>query len=144
MVTGGSLRNGVKNEPWSLIMSKTIKQQWWEYHKKNPHVWDLFVTFTFQIINRADNLAFERAQDAQLPVHLALYLRIRLVRRHQNLCKLSKKSFGLHSFFLTLAYFGLPALKIKEPIELPIDIVEDTPISSKTSLKLGEKNDMTR
>ena len=47
-------------------------------------------------------------------------------------------SFGLHSFMLTLAYFGLPALKIKEPIELPIDIVEDTPISSKTSLKFGE------
>ena len=47
-------------------------------------------------------------------------------------------SFGLHSFLLTLAYFGLPALKTNEPIELPIDIVEDTPISSKTSLKLGE------
>ncbi len=47
-------------------------------------------------------------------------------------------SFGLHSFLLTLAYFGLPAFKTNEPIELPIDIVEDTPISSKTSLKLGE------
>ena len=47
-------------------------------------------------------------------------------------------SFGLHSFLLTLAYFGLPALKTKEPIELPIDIVDDTPISSKTSLKLGD------
>ena len=47
-------------------------------------------------------------------------------------------SFGLHSFLLTLAYFGLPAFKTNEPIELPIDIVEDTPISSKTSLKFGE------
>ena len=47
-------------------------------------------------------------------------------------------SFGLHSFLLTLAFFGLPAFKVKEPIELPIDIVEDTPVSSKTSLKLGE------
>ena len=47
-------------------------------------------------------------------------------------------SFGLHSFLLTLAYFGLPAFKTNEPVELPIDIVEDTPISSKTSLKLGE------
>ena len=47
-------------------------------------------------------------------------------------------SFGLHSFLLTLAYFGLPAFKTNEPIELPIDIVEDTPISSKTSLKLGD------
>ena len=47
-------------------------------------------------------------------------------------------SFGLHSFLLTLAYFGLPALKTKEPIELPIDIIEDTPISSKTSIKLGD------
>ena len=47
-------------------------------------------------------------------------------------------SLGLHSFLLTLAYFGLPALKTVEPIELPIDIVEDTPVSSKTSLKLGD------
>ncbi len=47
-------------------------------------------------------------------------------------------SFGLHSFLFTLAYFGLPPLKTNEPIELPIDIVEDTPISSKTSLKFGE------
>ncbi len=47
-------------------------------------------------------------------------------------------SFGLHSFLLTLAYFGLPAFKTSEPIELPIDIVDDTPISSKTSLKYGE------
>ena len=31
----------------------------------------------------------------------------------------------------------MPSLKIKEPIEQPIDIVEDTPISSQTSLKLG-------
>ena len=50
-------------------------------------------------------------------------------------------SFGLHSFLLTLAYFGLPALKTSEPIELPIDIVEDTPISSKTSLKLGDNKE---
>ena len=49
-------------------------------------------------------------------------------------------SLGLHSFLLTLAYFGLPALKTVEPIELPIDIVEDTPVSSKTSLKLGDAN----
>ncbi len=47
-------------------------------------------------------------------------------------------SFALHSFLLTLAYFGLPDLKTNEPIELPIDIVEDTPISSKTSLKFGD------
>lgn len=47
-------------------------------------------------------------------------------------------SFGLHIFFIMFAYYGLPSFKIKESIELPIDIVEDTPISSKTSLKLGE------
>ena len=47
-------------------------------------------------------------------------------------------SIGLHVFFIILAYYGLPSLKIKEPIESPIDIVEDTPISSKTSLKLGK------
>ena len=50
-------------------------------------------------------------------------------------------SFSLHSFLLILAYFGLPALKTKEPIELPIDIVEETPISSKTSLKLGDQKE---
>ncbi len=48
-------------------------------------------------------------------------------------------SLGLHSFILTLAYFGLPAFKTKEPVELPIDIVDETPISSKTSLKLGDQ-----
>ena len=47
-------------------------------------------------------------------------------------------SIGLHVFFIIFAYYGLPSFKIKEPIESPIDIVEDTPISSKTSLKLGE------
>ena len=47
-------------------------------------------------------------------------------------------SIGLHVFFIIFAYYGLPSFKVKEPIESPIDIVEDTPISSKTSLKLGE------
>ena len=46
-------------------------------------------------------------------------------------------SIGLHIFFIVVAYYGLPSFKIKEPIEQPIDIVEDTPISSKTALKLG-------
>ena len=46
-------------------------------------------------------------------------------------------SFGLHSFLIILAYLGLPAFKVKEPIEQPIDIVDDTPLSSKTSLKFG-------
>ena len=45
-------------------------------------------------------------------------------------------SFGLF-FLLTLAYFGLPSPKTKEPIELPIDIERYS--SSKTSLKLGIK-----
>ena len=46
-------------------------------------------------------------------------------------------SIGLHVSIIIIAYFGMPSLKIKEPIEQPIDIVEDTPISSQTSLKLG-------
>ena len=55
-------------------------------------------------------------------------------------------SIGLHISFIIIAYFGMPSLKIKEPIEQPIDIVDDTPISSQTSLKLGtatvkEEND---
>lgn len=47
-------------------------------------------------------------------------------------------SVGLHFFLILLAYFGLPNFKVKEPVEQPIDIVEDTPVSSKTSLKLGK------
>lgn len=47
-------------------------------------------------------------------------------------------SVGLHFFFILIAYYGLPHFKSKEPIEQPIDIVEDTPVSSKTSLKLGK------
>ena len=46
-------------------------------------------------------------------------------------------SISLHISFIIIAYFGMPSLKIKEPIEQPIDIVDDTPISSQTSLKLG-------
>ena len=47
-------------------------------------------------------------------------------------------SISLHVLLIMFAYYGLPSFKVKENIELPIDIVEDTPISSKTSLKLGK------
>ena len=50
-------------------------------------------------------------------------------------------SLGLHVSLIIFAYYGLPSFKVKEPIELPIDIVEDTPVSSKTSLKLGEQKE---
>ena len=48
-------------------------------------------------------------------------------------------SLGFHVLFILIAYYGLPSIKAKEIIEQPIDIVEDTPVSSKTSLKLGNK-----
>ena len=48
-------------------------------------------------------------------------------------------SLGFHVLFILMAYYGLPSIKAKEIIEQPIDIVEDTPVSSKTSLKLGNK-----
>ena len=48
-------------------------------------------------------------------------------------------SIGFHVFFILIAYYGLPSIKAKEIIEQPIDIVENTPVSSKTSLKLGNK-----
>ena len=48
-------------------------------------------------------------------------------------------SIGFHVFFILIAYYGLPSIKAKEIVEQPIDIVEDTPVSSKTSLKLGNK-----
>ena len=34
-------------------------------------------------------------------------------------------SIGLHVSLIILAYYGLPSFKVKEPIELPIDIVEE-------------------
>jgi len=49
-------------------------------------------------------------------------------------------SIGLHVFFILVAYYGLPSFKVIEPFEQPIDIVEDTLISSKTVLKLGNPN----
>ena len=39
-------------------------------------------------------------------------------------------SIGLHVFFILVAYYGLPSFKVKEPLEQPIDIVEDTLIVS--------------
>ena len=48
-------------------------------------------------------------------------------------------SICFHFFFILIAYYGLPSIKAKEIIDQPIDIVEDTPVSSKTSLKLGNK-----
>ena len=48
-------------------------------------------------------------------------------------------SIVFHILFICIAYYGLPSIKAKEIIEQPIDIVEDTPVSSKTSLKLGNK-----
>ena len=30
----------------------TRKQAWWEWHKQNPHVYELFKRFTFQAIRR--------------------------------------------------------------------------------------------
>ena len=47
-------------------------------------------------------------------------------------------SIVLPVFLIIFAYYVLPSFKVKDQIELPIDIVEDTLISSKTSLKLGE------
>jgi hypothetical protein len=33
-------------------MKLTLKQQWWEWHKQNPHVYQLFKKFTFRAIER--------------------------------------------------------------------------------------------
>ena len=33
-------------------MAQSIKHQWWKWHTANPHVWELFVKFTFQAIQR--------------------------------------------------------------------------------------------
>lgn len=31
-------------------MSQTIKQKWWQYHKENPEVYELFKRFTLEVI----------------------------------------------------------------------------------------------
>ena len=31
---------------------KTLKQKWWEWHRTNPHVYQLFEKFTFMAINK--------------------------------------------------------------------------------------------
>lgn len=32
--------------------SDTIKKQWWRWHRANPHVYELFKRFTFDVIKR--------------------------------------------------------------------------------------------
>lgn len=46
-------------------MDDSLKHKWWAWHKKNPHVWELFQKFTFQAINAGRghysvNAIFER------------------------------------------------------------------------------------
>ena len=36
-------------------MSDSLKYKWWEFHKNNPHVYDLVEQFTFDVINRGYN-----------------------------------------------------------------------------------------
>lgn len=33
-------------------MSVSIKHKWWMYHKDNPHIYELFKRFTFEVIAR--------------------------------------------------------------------------------------------
>jgi hypothetical protein len=46
-------------------MTQSLKEKWWEFHKQNPHVYELFEQFTFQAINAgfenySANAVFER------------------------------------------------------------------------------------
>ena len=46
-------------------MKQSLKHKWWEYHKQNPHVYELLKEFTFQVIdsghqNYSVNAIFER------------------------------------------------------------------------------------
>ena len=46
-------------------MSDTLKLQWWAFHNANPHVYELFEKFTFDVIRRgysnySANAIFER------------------------------------------------------------------------------------
>lgn len=33
-------------------MDDSLKRRWWEWHKKNPHVYDLFERFTMEAISK--------------------------------------------------------------------------------------------
>jgi len=33
-------------------MSKNLKREWWDWHKQNPHVYEMFKKFTFHAIER--------------------------------------------------------------------------------------------
>jgi len=33
-------------------MADDLKRKWWEYHKENPQVWELFEYYTLQVINK--------------------------------------------------------------------------------------------
>lgn len=33
-------------------MTDSLKHKWWEFHKENPHVYDLFQNFTLDVIAR--------------------------------------------------------------------------------------------
>ena len=46
-------------------MAGSLKRKWWEFHKENPHVYDLVERFTFDVIKRgfdnySMNSVFER------------------------------------------------------------------------------------
>src|SRR5210317_948462 len=46
-------------------MTQSLKEKWWQFHKQNPHVYELFEQFTFQVINAgfenySANAVFER------------------------------------------------------------------------------------
>jgi hypothetical protein len=46
-------------------MSDALKQRWWEYHRENPKVYELFEKFTLDVIGRGHknysaNAVFER------------------------------------------------------------------------------------
>jgi len=47
------------------MQDKSLKEKWWEFHTKNPKVWEMFKKFTFDVIdsgrkNYSVNAIFER------------------------------------------------------------------------------------
>ena len=37
------------------MSDESLKRKWWEWHKENPHVWQLFERFTYEAINAGYN-----------------------------------------------------------------------------------------
>ena len=83
-------------------MINSLKFKWWEYHKQNPHVYDLVERFTFDIIKRgyknySINSVFERIRwhtDVETEGESLSYPTIIVLTMHVSLCTTTLNTKG--------------------------------------------------